>query len=174
MKSSSEFKLLGARGCEIRRSGSASLSSPSARLPSVGPLDFDFRKLGSSRLARGRLPITEPYECFDGAISRVEGGSDMERWTLSSVFSSSSHSLSDPQRDPGLTEGDASSTVTTELEATLTSTIGLGLGGMTVTETGFRRAPPSSKSPRPASSRHCTLFPALTIFFSLSETRLYG
>jgi hypothetical protein len=136
-------------------------SSPSTTLPSVEPFDF-FKKLGSSRLARGRRPDVESRE-VDADKEEVESLREATlMFTLSSVFSSSSHSLSEPRADVGRTTGDWAAM---DVDASM---VVLGLAGMIETTGatgggGTGLFPPSSISPLPASSLHCTLF---TTFFS--------
>lgn len=139
-------------------------SSPSMTLPRLDPLGFDFRKLGSNLLALGRLPEVE---------GRVEVDAESfkeEILTLSSVFSSSSHSLSEPKADAGRASGEcisAEEDVVSSVPglAGVIASIGRGAGAG-----GAGLFPPSSSSPWPAWSLHCTLFrvPAFFSFFSFS------
>jgi len=81
-------------------------SSPSMRLPKLEGFVLDLRKLGSKRLARGRRAVDVRRLVGPEADNRVDDESDMLKSTLLSVFSSSSHSLSEPRADDGLTMGD--------------------------------------------------------------------
>jgi hypothetical protein len=145
------------------------LSSSSARLPSIEPFDFDLRKWGSNRLARGLLVPNVPNgrdELDKDEESRVEGGRDIDMkliLTLSSVFSfSSSHSLSEPPSDIALAKTDVEPETSAGVMVTATG------AEIDVDAKASNFDPPSSRFPCPASSRHCT-FLAFFFSFSLSD-----
>jgi hypothetical protein len=109
-------------------------------------LDRDLRKLGSSRLGRGRLPPLgrdEDNEVDTGREerdSREEDGREVERkdmLRLSSVFSfSSSQSLSEPIAEGGRGSDDAESfTDEEDADAGELLMTTLGLAGMTLRTT---------------------------------------
>ncbi|PIL37194.1 hypothetical protein GSI_00887 [Ganoderma sinense ZZ0214-1] len=142
------FRLRSISGETRRGEPSATDSSSSARLPSVEVRERDLRKLGSRRLALGRLPAAPRMAVLadkeeEEAPENVEGAENSVKSMLVSVFSSS-HSLSDPPID--MLRCDVSAGIEKEAE--------LASAGATEMTTGpepdIAPSPPSSRSPCPA------------------------
>ena len=146
-KDGMRFRLRSMSGETPRGEPSAPDSSSSARLPSVDVRERDLRKLGSRRLALGRLPaaprIVVLADNDKETADDVEGAEKSVKSMLVSVFSSS-HSLSDPPVDT--LRCDVSAGI--EKEAELASA---GVTEMTTRpEPDAAPSPPSSRSPCPA------------------------